>query len=105
MVYPDYLRENYRDGCEIEPGGYDDEDRSMRYMEWHFDPDPTDTHYEVHFAIMLRRGKSAEVEVIHDHHRFGLFARATWLRLLEDAGFEPTIINDEQILIGHKRIQ
>jgi hypothetical protein len=29
--------------------------------------------------------------VVHDHHRFGRFPRATWLRLLADVGFAVTV--------------
>jgi hypothetical protein len=77
MICPDYIRENFVEGCDIDPGGHDEPGRGMRYMDWHFDPDHGDTHYEVHFAVMLRRGNDADVELVHDHHRFGLFPRDT----------------------------
>jgi hypothetical protein len=62
-----------------------------------------DTHYEVHFAIMPRRGNDADVEVVHDHDRFGLFPRDTWLRLLDEACFEASLREDRLIFVGHKR--
>ena len=105
-IFPDCVRENFVEGVDITPGGHNDLKRAMRYMEWHFDPDPNDTHYEVHFAIMLRKDlKSDEVEVIHDHHRFGLFSQETWLRLMREAGFDAFIHQDEKegcCFIGHK---
>ncbi len=101
MICPDWFRETYSDSCDIDRGGYEEEGRAMRYMEWRFDPDPTDTHYENHFAIMLRRG--AEVEVVHDHHRYGVFPRATWLALLDEAGFDARVLDEHQILVGRKR--
>jgi SAM-dependent methyltransferase len=104
MIYPDYIRENFVEGCDVKTnGGHEEPGRAMRYMEWRFDPDPSDTHYEVHFAIMLRRGNDADVEVVHDHHRFGLFPRDTWLRLLDGAGFEASLREDHLIFVGHKR--
>jgi len=102
VIQPDWVRETYADGTDKEIGGHDEPGRAMRYLEWHFDPDPTDTHYEVHFAIMLRRGNDADVEVVHDHHRFGLFSRDTWLRLLREAGIEATMRGDTQAFVGHK---
>ena len=101
LIYPDYIRENFVEGCDIASKGHDEPGRGLRVMEWHFDPDHGDTHYEVHFAIMLRRGN--DVEVVHDHHRFGLFPRDTWLRLLDEAGFEASLREDRLIFVGHKR--
>jgi SAM-dependent methyltransferase len=94
VIQPDCVREAYTDGSAREIGGHDEPGLAMRYMEWHFDPDPNDTHYEVHFAILLRRGNDADVEVVHDHHRFGLFSRDTWLRLLREVGIDATMRGD-----------
>jgi hypothetical protein len=63
----------------------------MRCLEWTYDPDATDTTYIVDFAYLLREGAD-RVRVEHDRHIFGLFARADWLRLLEEVGFEPRIV-------------
>jgi SAM-dependent methyltransferase len=101
VIYPDYIRENFVEGCDINSEAHDEPRRGLGFMEWYFDPDHGDTHYEVHFAIMLRRGN--DVEVVHDHHRFGLFPRDTWLRLLDEAGFEASLREDHLIFIGHKR--
>jgi hypothetical protein len=43
------------------------------------DPDPTDTTYQVDYAVLTRDDDGA-VGVHHDQHR-GLFARQTWLDL------------------------
>jgi SAM-dependent methyltransferase len=102
VIQPDYVRETYADGADSEIGGDDGPGRAMRYLEWHFDPDPNDTHYEVHFAILLRRDNDADVEVVHDHHRFGLFSRDTWLPLLREAGIEASMRGETQAFIGHK---
>ena len=103
VIHPDYIRENFVEGCSSDTEGQDEPGRGLRFMVWDFDPDHGDTHYEVHFAIMLRRGNDADVEVVHDHHRFGLFPRDTWLRLLDEAGFEASLREDRLIFIGHKR--
>ena len=68
-------------------GGHDGDARGIRYLEWSVDPDPSDTTCESHFAYLLREADGS-VRCVHDRHVFGLFPRATWLRLLTEAGFE-----------------
>ena len=75
-------------------GGEDGPDgRGLRYLEWSWDPDPTDDTYEVAFAFLLRE-PSGTVRVESDRHRFGLFPRATWLHWIEEAGFSATSRTD-----------
>lgn len=102
VIQPDCVRETYAGLVDSEVYGDDQPGLAMRIMEWHFDPDPNDTHYEVHFAIMLRRGNEADVELVHDHHRFGLFSRETWLRLLRKAGIDATMRDETQAFVGHR---
>ena len=82
LFVPDFVRERF------EPhtghGGHDGPDRALRYVEWSWDPDPSDTTYVCDFAYLLREG--GEVRCLQDRHVCGLFARATWLDLLERAG-------------------
>jgi SAM-dependent methyltransferase len=84
MFAPDHVRETFAGGTEH--GGTDDAERGLRYLEWTWDPDPGDDTYVADFAYLLR-DESGAVRVVHDRHTFGLFARATWMRLLEEAGF------------------
>ena len=73
---------------DIQPGDDDGDQRALRYLAWIWDPDPADTTYVVDFAYLLHeKGKPIRVE--HDRHVHGLFARAEWLRLLNEVGFEP----------------
>ncbi len=69
-------------------GGHDGDDgRSLRYLEWSYDPDPTDTTYDVDFAFLLREaGKETRVE--HDRHVCGVFPEASGRALIEQAGLE-----------------
>lgn len=73
-----------------EHGGRDGERRALRYLEWAWDPDPTDQTYRIDVAYLLR-GEDGMVTVEHDRHVEGLFSRALWLRLLREAGFEPEV--------------
>lgn len=85
LLVPDFVTENFREGTET--GGHDEGGRSLRYLEWRTDPDPTDHTYRVDFAFMLR--EDGAVRTVLDGDRYGLFPRQTWMRLLADAGLEP----------------
>lgn len=90
LFAPDHTRENFQPSTDH--GGNDDgAGRGVRYLEWTWDPDPTDTTYTVDYAYMLRESDGA-VRVEHDRHIEGLFARATWLQILAEAGFEPKVV-------------
>ena len=86
LLVPDCFRETYRPG--VGAGGRDLGDRSLRYLEWDYDRDPTDTLIETDYAFLMRTGSSS-TRVVHDHHTNGLFAREVWLDLCRDVGFEP----------------
>lgn len=88
LLVPDHVREGFRE--ETRHGGHDGPLRALRYLEWTWDPDPEDTTYFSDFAYLLREQKG-EVRVVHDRHVCGLFSRATWLRLLEEIGFDADV--------------
>ena len=90
LLVPDYVRENYR--TTTQHGGRDGDGRALRYLEWQFDPDPSDSTYQVHWAFMLREG--AEIRIEEDRHEFGLFARTDWLRVLGNVGFQAGCVTD-----------
>ncbi|HLY32504.1 MAG TPA: class I SAM-dependent methyltransferase [Ktedonobacterales bacterium] len=107
LFVPDHVRETFAPNTEH--GGWDGAgeaggaERALRYLAWQFDPDPTDTTYEVHFAILLREGDTVRME--QDHHTCGLFARATWLQLLQEVGFAPQRLTDgyaRDVFVGRK---
>ena len=95
LFVPDHVRETFEPSTDH--GGRDSQDRSLRYLEWTYDPDDTDTEYTTEYAYLLRSGntRNATTQVEHDMHTCGLFPRAEWLRLLRDVGFEADIIRDE----------
>jgi hypothetical protein len=78
------VRETFEPGSEHD--GHDAPDgRGLRWLEWRWDPDPSDDTYVVDYAILLR-GADGRVTVEHDRHVEGLFPRDQWLRWLADAG-------------------
>jgi SAM-dependent methyltransferase len=84
LLVPDFVRERFEP--HTQHGGHDGEGRALRYLEWVWDPDPSDTTYVSDFAYLLREGD--EVRCVQDRHVCGLFPRATWIELLERAGLE-----------------
>lgn len=88
---PDYVTESFAESNE--EGGEDGDGVSMRWIEWVFDPDPTDTTYEAHYCGLIREGGT--VRPFHDVHVEGLFPRATWQRLVRSAGFTFEVVIDE----------
>jgi SAM-dependent methyltransferase len=83
LFAPDDVRETFRP--KTDHGGHDGPDRGVRYLEWSWDPDPTDETYLADYAYLLREGQ--EVRVEHDRHLCGLFRREDWLGTLEAVGF------------------
>ena len=68
----------------------DDGRRALRFMEWTWDPVPGDGRARAEYVLAMR--ENGEVRVHHDRHEIGLFSRATWVRLLAEAGFEPETV-------------
>ena len=100
-IQPDHVQETFKPFTQH--GGHDGVDRSLRYLMWATDPEPTDTMYTVDFAYLLRDEDGVRVE--HDRHIFGLFPQATWLRLLKDSGFQPNSFmgpEDLRVFVGSK---
>jgi hypothetical protein len=90
---PDCFTETFREAHTVLES--DEADRSMRGLEWSWDPDPTDTTYAVEYAFLFR--EKNVVKCVHDRHVECLFPKATWLRLFEEEGFQVEMAerNDE----------
>jgi SAM-dependent methyltransferase len=89
LFAPDYLAETFAPSTDC--GGHDGDGRAMRYLEWVWDPNPSDQTYVADYTCVLR-DRDGSIRVEHDRHVEGLFPRALWLRLLGDAGFEPAVV-------------
>jgi hypothetical protein len=89
LFAPDHVKETFRP--QTKHGGHDGENRSLRYLEWEWDPDPSDSTYVCDFAYLLREADGG-IRCEYDRHVFGLFAREVWLQILRDVGFDPQSI-------------
>jgi SAM-dependent methyltransferase len=86
LFVPDDTVETYRPVTDH--GGDDGDGRAIRYLQWaHAAKGST---YETTFVYVLREGDDVRIE--GETHTFGLFHRATWLRLIEAAGLEARTV-------------
>lgn len=63
----------------------------LRYLEWTWDPDPSDHTYNSEMVYLMRHADGT-VQVEHEQHLLGLFSRADWLAALTEAGFHARSI-------------
>jgi trans-aconitate methyltransferase len=85
LFCPDHIRETFVESTDH--GGRNDGRRGLRYLEWIWDPDPSDTQHLTDYAYLLR-DEDGHIEVVRDRHVCGLFAEAQWIEALRDAGFQ-----------------
>ncbi len=102
LFVPDQVRETFQPSTDH--GGEDGEGRSLRYIEWSYDPDENDTTYVTDYVVMCREANQP-IKIVHDHHVQGLFAHDEWLRLLRETGFEADFVVDpfeRHVFAAHK---
>ena len=108
LFVPDHTAETF-EPLTAHGGSDDPAGRGARYLEWTWDPDPTDTWILSEYAFLLREA-GGSVHVVHETHRTGLFNRRVWLRLIADAGFSPDAVTEQTdegrtprvLFIGHR---
>jgi SAM-dependent methyltransferase len=89
LFAPDHVRETFRPSTRH--GGHDGRGRSMRYLEWTWDPEPADSTYLAAFCCLLR-DSDGEVRCEYDRHLLGLFGRQDWLRIIQEEGFQAPVM-------------
>jgi SAM-dependent methyltransferase len=88
LFCPDWTLEGFTAGATM--GGTDRADRGMRYLEWTH-PIGDGSTYDSDLVYILR-DPGGKRTVFHDRITLGVFARATWMRLLTEAGFDQVVI-------------
>lgn len=89
LFAPDCTRETFK--TSTDHGGHDREGRALRYLDWTWDPDASDTTYVSCMVYLLREGVD-QVRCVLDRHVFGLFSSDDWLRLINQAGFQASVM-------------
>jgi len=105
LVAPDCVRETFTP--KTSNGGHDAPDgRGLRYLEWTWDPDPSDGQFVALYALVLREADgTARVEL--DRHMEGVFSRAEWLEWFREAGFRARAVRDpwgRDVFVGTKAL-
>lgn len=99
LFVPDRLAGEFRES--VEQGGNDRDGKSLRYLEWMWDPDPTDSTYVADMVYLMR--EEGTMSVAQDRHILGLFSESEWLEVLGDAGLEAerrsVPISDETLIL------
>lgn len=62
----------------------------IAFMRNDYDPDPSDTTYEMTFVYLIRR--AGQQEIVTDRHLAGIFPLETWQRLLAQVGFTVQLL-------------
>ena len=91
IFVPDEVSETFESSTDH--GGSDGDGRSIRYLEWTYDPDETDTTTVTDYVFLIRDGEQP-VRVEHDQHITGLFSREQWLSIFNDTGFQVNFVID-----------
>lgn len=84
LIVPDFFKETFQSSTDH--GGHDGPERSMRYLEWTYDSDPTDNIVETQFVYILREANGL-IRTEKDSAIEGIFPMARWEELLKQAGF------------------
>jgi SAM-dependent methyltransferase len=88
LFVPDYVAETFSDFTGGGGGDTDAAGRQGSFRERTWDPDPSDDWVQAEYEFTLR-SPGGTVQVVREAHRLGAFSRATWRRVLSEAGFEP----------------
>jgi len=89
LLAPDHVKENFKPSTSH--GGHDGQKRAIRYLDWTWDPDPSDTTC-ISDMVYTMKHEDGKIQVEHDRHIMGVFPRQTWLDLLSMAGLQPEFI-------------
>jgi hypothetical protein len=107
LFCPDHIRETFKPSTEH--GGSDVDGRGLRYLQWTWDPDPSDSTCTTDYAYLLR-DRDESVSVLHDRHVCGLFGADEWRAILKGAGFVPSLlpfdhsdVQEEMVVIVGKK--
>jgi SAM-dependent methyltransferase len=91
LFQPDDVRETFRPGRSR--GGHHDGGRALQYVEVTHKLEPGARAVDVDFLLTLEDADGS-TRTATDRHRIGVFARATWLKLLRATGFRARAIID-----------
>lgn len=90
LVVPDYVRETFVESTQH--GGHD-KPKSMRYLEWTWQPEENNAIYFMEFSYLLRDG--LRIHAVYDRHTCGLFSLDEWLSAFHTAGLKAKVTQSD----------
>ncbi|MSP11395.1 MAG: class I SAM-dependent methyltransferase [Chloroflexi bacterium] len=84
VIAPDWYRETFPDPYVSHSTTVKD-GIELTFIEYEYDPDPSDTTVETVMLYMIREGGKLRIE--EDHHINGIFPLQTWIDLMQAEGF------------------
>jgi SAM-dependent methyltransferase len=103
IIVPDHVRETFAPDTEC--GGEDAEDgRGFRYLQWTWDPDPSDHTFDAMYSFLMRE-PDGTVTVEGERHTEGLFSRADWVAWMEGQRLTAKVRHDawaRDVFVGVK---
>ncbi len=95
VCVPDHVRERFEPGTEC--GGSDGDDgRAIRFLEWIPEVLPSATTSATLYSFLARE-PDGSVRSFVEEHVCGLFPEATWVELLERAGFMVEVLDEADV--------
>lgn len=85
LILPDVVKEQF---VERSTGGGTVGSTGVQLLEWHWDPDPTDTTHRLDLALMYR-DDSGGLHSMTETHTIGLFPSSTFVNCIRKAGLHP----------------
>jgi trans-aconitate methyltransferase len=101
LIVPDFFKETFKPSTHH--GGHDLDNKGLRYLDWTYDPDPTDSSYSSMMVYLVRDGRHPMI-IESDQYLNGLFDQNTWIRLFQSAGLKPEIIPIVHSQADHQRL-
>lgn len=105
LLVPDCVLETFEP--QTRHSGRDSGNRSLRYLEWSYDPDPEDHTYVTEYVYLLR-DENGSSRVLHEQHIDGLYPRQLWLELIAATGMEAHVLPDNyhrEVFLGKLPVQ
>ena len=85
LIVPDAVKEHF---VERSAGGGTLGEGGVQLLEWHWDPDPSDTTHQLDISL-LYRDASGTMQSMHESHTLGLFPSAIFVQSIRSAGLLP----------------
>ena len=89
LFVPDWTSEYFQPSTTH--GGIDSGNKGLRYLQWTIDTDPKDNIYSFYISCLCKKGSQVRQSALEEH-KWGLFSKNDWLKIIEETGFEAKVL-------------